>query len=327
MNNPPAHTTTTSTTTTSAANPTAETTKPTAMEKVKEKVDTLVEKVTGRTHTDSNDPLQPGTGTHHTNVTQGNDPVATYHAGDTAVPHGNTVDRTAYGQKLEGMAPVPAPAPAVPPKDDKHHHERGVLGGQHDQHNQHHTTTLPGATQAADPNLIHPSVIPHQQTTTAAATGPGFQNPATVAGPTGTSHMPTSSQNIPPTAAAGTAAPATEQFHPMDMTGGKMGGVMGQQQRDPLDEHRQAHAQNTAAAMAPAAAAATGTGLPMNTNNSTVPVNQQNLGQTAPVHSANNATTTGANNAIPQNTATVPAMGAPGTTTATGTHMPGQYVA
>ncbi|KAF9098902.1 hypothetical protein BGX29_007399, partial [Mortierella sp. GBA35] len=167
-------------------------------------------------------------------------------------------------------------------------------------------------------------------TTTAAATGPGFQNPATVAGPTGTSHMPTSSQNIPPTATAGTAAPATqttEQFHPMDMTGGKMGGVMGQQQRDPLDEHRQAHAQNTAAAMAPAAAAATGTGLPMNTNNSTVPVNQQNLGQTAPVHSANNATTTGANNAIPQNTATVPAMGAPGTTTATGTHMPGQYVA
>ncbi|KAF9151219.1 hypothetical protein BG015_006949 [Linnemannia schmuckeri] len=309
MTNPTTHTTTTSTTTT--------TSKPTAMEKVKEKATQIADKLTGKQHDPNHsnvyhDSNQPGPGFHGNdnlptntgNTANAINPAVTYHAGqhpvdalnttdrhhnqnnqtampphtgaavgNTAVPHGNTAGH----QGLTGHS-----GPTVPPKDDHHH---GIFSGlHHDKHDKRDTNAL-GGTQAADPNLIHPSVVPHQQTTA------GLQNPGAtnVAGPTGTSHVPTYTQNVPPTA-AGTVpvvGQTAEQVHPSSG-----GGLMGNHH----DRHNQAHIQNT---MATTTAAGTQV-PPMNTNNNTAP-----------------------GGAVPQN---VPAMGAPGTTTAAGTHMPGQYV-
>ncbi|KAF9913151.1 hypothetical protein EC991_003611 [Linnemannia zychae] len=308
MTNPTTQTTTTSTTTT--------TTKPTAMERVKEKANHLADKLSGRTHDnniyhDSNQPgpNQPGPG-FHGNTANAVNPAATYHAGqnpvdalhsdtrlnnnmnqttmplhtgaavgDTAVPHGSTVNRTAYQQQLDqniggGLAP------AVPPKDSDRSHHHGIFGGHRDKREQQHTNV-------ADPNLIHPSVVPHQQTTN-------------VAGPTGTSHMPTYNQNnIAPTAQQG--------VYPSTTTAGP--GSHGLMNHNDLHHMNHVHAQTASMPTT----TATGTQVPMNANNSTVPVNQHNMNQAVPVHSNNNAT--------------VPAMGAPGTTTAAGTHMPGQYTA
>ncbi|KAF9130725.1 hypothetical protein BGW39_002726 [Mortierella sp. 14UC] len=327
MNNPTTHTTTTSTTATPA--------KPTAMEKVKEKATHLADKLSGRTHDSSNvyhdDSNQPGPG-FHGNAPNPANPAATYHAGlhpvdalhssdtrhnyntnqttmplhtgaavgDTAVPHGNTVNRSAYQQNLDSNAGGGL-APAVPPKDDDRSHHHGIFGAHHDKHNQDHSTAL-ADSNAADPNLIHPSVIPHQQTTN-------------VAGPTGTSHVPAYNQsNIAPIAAGGavpiTAQTADQGVYPSSTTAGPGShGLTGHN-----DQHSLNHVHAQMANMpGNTTTTAAGTQVPMNANNSTVPVNQHNLNQAVPVNSNNNAA--------------VPAMGAPGTTTAAGTHMPGQYVA
>ncbi|KAK3826875.1 MAG: hypothetical protein JOS17DRAFT_236962 [Linnemannia elongata] len=327
MSNPPTHTTTTSTTTT--------TTKPTTMERVKEKATQIADKLAGKPHDPNiyHDSNQPGPGFHGANNNNnlpsntGNtanavNPAATYHAGqhpvdalhtldnrnynnqtttmpmhtgaavgDAAVPHGNTVNRAAYQDTLGGQQGLAGhTGPAVPPKDDhKHHHG---LFGHKDKHDKYDQPMALGGAQATDPNLIHPSVVPHQQTTNVG----GLQNPA-AAGPTGTSHVPTYNQNIPPTATS------AEQVYPSSG-----GDLMGSHQ----DRHLQAHVQS---AMAGPGATTTAAGTqipPMNANNSAVPMNQQNMQQAAP------------GGVVPQN---VPAMGAPGTTTAAGTHMPGQYVA
>jgi hypothetical protein len=295
----------------------------------------MADKITGKPH----DPLQPhvyhdsnqpGPGFHGanqppTNTGNATNPAGTYNAGQqqpinplntqdrqqqnynnqprtmpmhtgaaaagSAVPHGNTVDRAAYQDTLGGHQGVAGNvAPAVPPRDDnKAHH--GIFGHK----DKHQTTaTAPGGAYATDPNLVHPSVIPHQQTTAG-----GLQNPA-VAGPTGTSHVPTYNQNIPPTATS------AEQVNPS--AGG--GGLMGNHQ----DRHYQTHVQSTMAGPG-ATTTAAGTQIPStNTSNNPVPMNQG-----APVYN-NNAAAPGGN--LPQ---TVPAMGAPGTTTAAGTHMPNQY--
>jgi hypothetical protein len=220
-------------------------------------------------------------------------------AAGSAVPHGNTVDRAAYQDTLGGHQGVAGnAAPPVPPRDDnKTHH--GIFGHK----DEHQTTaTAPGGACATDPNLVHPSVIPHQQTTAG-----GLQNPASVAGPTGTSHVPTYNQNIPPTATS------AEQVNPS--AGG--GGLMGSHQ----DRHFQAHVQSTMAGPG-ATTTAAGTQIPpTNASNNPVPMNQSApvpMNQSAPVN--NNAAAPGGT--LPQ---TVPAMGAPGTTTAAGTHMPNQY--
>jgi hypothetical protein len=347
MNNPTTHTTAT---------------KPTAMEKVKEKATQLADKLTGKQHDTTHSGVehrddfnQPGPGFHGSTTDNTANPAATYHAGqhpidalntdnrrhdrhdigtavgnipttmplhtgaaggDTAVPHGAAVDRSAYQQQLGGT--TSSTGPNVPPKDD-HSHHHGILSGLRDKHDdkhgQHHTT--------ADPNLIHPSIVPHQQTTN-------------VAGPTGTSHVPAYNQNMPSTAPGGAVPHTAEQvFHPMSGTGADTTGVTGSNIRDTsgmmggADQHdlyNRAHIHAQTAAMNPGSTtSAAGTQVPMNTNNSTLPINQQNMHQTNPVHS-DNSTTTGAANSggVPQ---TVPAMGAPGTTTAAGTHMPGQYVA
>ncbi|KAF9136353.1 hypothetical protein BGX30_011279 [Mortierella sp. GBA39] len=334
MTNPATQTTTTSTTTTSVP--------PTAMEKVKDKVSQMADKLIGKQHDPIqshvyNDSNQPGPGFHGanalpTNTGNATNPVGTYNAGQqpidplntqdrqqktyntqprtmpmhtgaavagSAVPHGNTVDRAAYQDTLGGNQGLTGnAAPPVPPRtDNKTHH--GIFGHK-DKHDKHQTTAPSGA-YATDPNLVHPSVIPHQQTVG------GLQNPA-VAGPTGTSQIPNYNQNIPPTAAA------AEQVYPSSG-----GDLMGTHQ----DRHYQAHVQSTMAGPG-ATTTAAGTQIPpMNANNQTVPVNQPNLNQTAPVYDNRNAAAA-PGGVIPQ---TVPAMGAPGTTTAAGTHMPNQYVA
>jgi len=214
---------------------------------------------------------------HHNNNQTTTMPLHTGAAvGDAAVPHGNTVDRTAYQDKLEHHGVTGHTGPAVPPKDDHTHH--GIFG-HNDKHKEHHTTALGGAN-APDPNLIHPSVVPHQQTTAGGLQNPGVTN---VAGPTGTSHVPTYTQNMPP-AAIGTVpvvvGQTAQQVYPSSG-----GGLMG----DHHDRHNQAHLQNTMAGTG-ATTTAAGTHVPpMNTNNSAVPVNQHNMHQTNPVHSTNNA--------------------------------------
>ncbi|KAF9546807.1 hypothetical protein EC957_009412 [Mortierella hygrophila] len=329
MTKPGTHTTTTSTTTTSVP--------PTTMEKVKDKVSQVADKIAGKPH----DPLQPhiyhdsnqpGPGFHGanqppTNTGNATNPAGIHSAGQqpinplntqdrhqkdynnqpstmpmhtgaaaagSAVPQGNTVDRAAYQDTLGGQQGAAGNvAPPVPPRtDDKTHH--GIFGHK-DKHDKHQTTaTAPGGAYATtDPNLVHPSVIPHQQTTAG-----GVQNPA-VAGPTGTSHVPTYNQNVPPTGAtAGQVYPSSG------------GDPMGTHQ----DRHYQAHVQSTMAGPG-ATTTAAGTQIPpTNASNNPVPVNQA-----APVY-YNNAAAPGGT--VPQ---TVPAMGAPGTTTAAGTHMPNQY--
>ncbi|KAG0281587.1 hypothetical protein BGZ95_001938 [Linnemannia exigua] len=359
MTTPGTHITTTSTTTT--------TTKPTAMEKVREKATQLADKLSGRTH-DTNvyhDSNQPGPG-FHGNIANPTDPVATYHAGqqpidalhsddtrhphhhrdnnnqttmplhtgaavgDAAVPHGNTVNRAAYQQKLDHNDPLAAGAvgsgpsgPAVPPKDDHSHRHHGFFGhhDKHDQHDQHHTTALAGAN-AVDPNLIHPSIVPHPQTAALGGSGGG------VAGPTGTSHMPTyTTQTNAPTAAgiAAPVAPKTAEQGVYPSTAGT--GTTGMGIHHDLHNMNHVHAQT---ATMPTTTTAAGTQIPMNANNSTFPVNQHNMHQANPVHSINNNTAAPVANVDANNSGiapTVPAMGAPGTTTAAGTHMPGQYVA
>jgi len=319
------------------------------MEKVKDKATHLADKITGRQQDPNygnlqHDSNQPGPGFHGTNSTglpnTGNtanavNPTATYHAGqqpvdalnagdrnrdrhhnnqtmtmplhtgaavgDSAVPHGNTVNRAAYQDQLDNRGNAGVAGPAVPPKDDRTHHH-GIFG--HKDKHDHQTTALGGAN-ATDPNLIHPSVVPHQQTTAGATN---------VAGPTGTSHVPTYTQNVPPQA-AGTVPVVGQTAQQVYPSSG--GGLMGNH----YERHNQAHLQNTMAAPGATTTAAGTQVLPMNANNSTVPVNQHNMHQTNPVLSNNNAAPGGG---VPQ---TVPAMGAPGTTTAAGTHMPGQYVA
>ncbi|KAG0311964.1 hypothetical protein BGZ97_011518 [Linnemannia gamsii] len=329
MPNPSTQTTTTSTTTT--------TNKPTTMEKVKEKASVLADKITGRQHDPyhgnfQHDSNQPGPGFHGINDTA--NPVVSYHAGqqpvdalhsadhhdchhgnqtttmplhtgaavgDAAVPIGNTVDRAAYQAKLDHHGEAGFAGPPVPPKDD-HTHHHGFFG-HHDKHDKHDTTAFGGA-YATDPNLIHPSVVPHQQTTAEGLQSLGASN---VAGPTGMSHVPTYSQNIPPTT-AGTVPVVGQTAGQVYPSSGE--GLMGSH----YDRQNQAHFQSTAAGPGPTTTAAGTQVFPMNTNNSTVPMNQQNMQQMAPAPGG----------VVPQ---AVPAMGAPGTTTAAGTHMPGQYVA
>ncbi|KAG0380262.1 hypothetical protein BGX24_009273 [Mortierella sp. AD032] len=298
MSDPVTHTTTSTTTATA---------KPTAMERVKEKASQLADKLSGRTHDNDvyHDSNQPGPA-FHGNTANPIDPVATYHAGETPIDALNSGDTRPLG-------------PAVPPKDDLSHHHHGIFGDHHDKHTQHHTTALAGAN-APDPNVIHPSIVPHPQTI-----GGG------VAGPTGTSHMPAyTTQSYAPTATTGTAAPIAAQtaeqgIYPPPAGAGTTGttGLYGMENQGDLRNMNHVHAQT---ATMPTTTSAAGTQIPMNVNNSTVPVNQHNLPQMNPVHSTNNNTAANAanNGGIAPN---VPAMGAPGTTTAAGTHMPGQYVA
>ncbi|KAF9953611.1 hypothetical protein BGZ72_005298 [Mortierella alpina] len=289
------------TTTTNYNTTTTTTTKPSTMETIKDKAATLVDKVTGKHHD----------GTHHTShtthTTDVHNPSGSHNnhahngplhtgaaAAGAAVPHDVPADRAAYQQQPG------APANSIP-----------VTGQQHHGHNAN-----------ADPNLVHPSVIPHGQTTTTTTTSAAgthipagghhsnIQHPAP-AGPTGTTNVPTYAQNIPPTAAGVVPTAYTaEQVHDPnhhnhnhdhskhDNNHHNGGGLL----------HRHHDDKNVTGATGHGVPVSGG--VPVNTNNSTVPVNNSNIHQAAPVHTDNN---------------TVPAMGAPGTTTAAGTHMPGGF--
>ncbi|KAF9988039.1 hypothetical protein BGZ65_012994 [Modicella reniformis] len=224
-----------------------------------------------------------------------------------------------------------------------HHRGEGLAGPHlHDQHQQqpkhsgplHTGAALAGAAVPHDKSVDRGAYQQHLNASAPVApttgthgthTTGGLQHPAP-AGPTGTTNVPTYAQNIAPTAAGVVpTARSTEQdqYH-------KRGDPIGIGHHDHHHHHK----------------AESGVGFPMNTNNSTIPVNTHNLPQANPVHSTNAATgptntvpvmsapstTTAAGTHIPGEynaatgpTNTVPAMGAPGTTTAAGTHLPGEY--
>ncbi|KAF9182710.1 hypothetical protein BGZ51_004496 [Haplosporangium sp. Z 767] len=274
MNNP-------TTTTTNHNNTTTAATKPSTMETLKEKAANLAEKVTGKPHghhdaaghqttatsgtvhdpahlnenlKHSGGPLHTGAGPLHTGAA----------ATGTAIPHGSTVDRTAYQQ-----------------------------------HGQNTT----------DPNFVQSSAVPPNQTTTISAAGtsiPGgapLQHPAP-AGHIGTGgHVPTYAQNIPP-AAAGVTPTGYGAGQVNDPNAKHLGS------HNTSHENRHHHSLNPLHHHDNDNKNATGTvvgAFPVNPHSSTLPANN-NPQQVAPMHSNNN---------------TVPAMGAPGTTTAAGTHVPG----
>ncbi|KAF9101777.1 hypothetical protein BGX27_011331 [Mortierella sp. AM989] len=227
--------------------------KPSTMETIKDKATDFVHKVTGKSQ-DANDPMDPAHHNNHHNIDKNTtehrhkDRTGPLHTG--AAVAGAAVP---HGNPIERTAyqqVAGAPGPATGHKDPNIH-----------------------GTDTAASNPVAPGTVQHPMA------------PVAAAGPTGTSHIPTHSQNIPPTAAS---------IFPTSHTAETVPG--------------NAHGR--------AASGTAGTDAPINTNNSTVPVNEHNIHQTAPVHSNNAATAT---------TNTVPAMGAPGTTTAAGTHVPGEY--
>ncbi|KAF9913413.1 hypothetical protein BX616_010063 [Lobosporangium transversale] len=245
-------------------------TKPSTMETIKDKASHLVHKITGKTH-DATD---------HHNTTHA-------HTG-SAVPHGNTVDYSAYNSQAGAPAstlPVNShhadykdPHSHANPLSKDHHNHADPLRNDH-HHNVHGTAATAGAAAGAIGGLNTASV----------------QHPAP-AGPTGTTNVPTFSQNIPPTAAGVVpTAHAAEHVH---------NPVVGQHAQHPHN------------------------GAPINTNNSTVPVNANNVHQTAPVHNTDKTvpamgapgTTTAAGTHVPCNYNPNSA-----TTTAAGTQIPGQY--
>ncbi|CAO3571712.1 unnamed protein product [Mortierella alpina] len=291
------------TTTTNYNTTTTTTTKPSTMETIKDKAATLVDKVTGKHHDGAHHTSHT---THTTDVHNPNAPrnhAGPLHTGaaaaDTAVPHGASVDRAAYQQQQQPGAP----ANSIPVTGQQHH----------------------GLNAAnVDPNHVHPSVIPHGTTTTTTTSATGTHIPAgghhnvqhpAPAGPTGTTNVPTYAQNIPPTAAGVVPTAFTaEQVHDPNHHNNQAkqdhhhtGGLGGLLNRHHDDHH---HQKNVAGTTGHDTGVHVAGGVPVNTNNSTMPVNQSNLHQAAPVHTDNN---------------TVPAMGAPGTTTAAGTHMPGGF--
>ncbi|KAG0202274.1 hypothetical protein BGX28_005159 [Mortierella sp. GBA30] len=289
------------------------TTKPSAMETIKDKAAHLVDKVTGKHHEESH----RDTAAHATNVSDpshSGPPHTGAAAADTAVPHRTPIDRAAYQQQPVVSAGQGIPIP--------------VTGSQY-------------GDQAVDPNLIHPSVIPHDATTITASTEE-FRSPTTTGepplhhppspplqhaspvGPTGTTSAPTCSQNIPPTAAGvvPTAYGAERALqddrrdrHDQKNNYKHNGGSGGIFHRDHDHNHDRDYDKNTTSATSAAIPSGTSASdnIPINTNNSTEPVDDRNIHQAEPVQSINN------------NSNSVPAMGAPGTTTAAGTHMPGAY--
>lgn len=300
------------------------------MEKVKEKATNLVDKVTGKSHPHDNSHLHdqnvdPTTQTqqhHHPHFqpqpqpqSHGNVPAtnvgenkATTHqhsgplhtgaaASSAAVPHKPMTERTAYEQQYlsrgsQNQNPMnttadPTAAPAM--KATSH----GVDPRQSQQQQQQQppitTTGLPstaiGATQQQ-----HPSA------------------PTGVMGATGNNnHIPTYAQNIAPTAAG-----VVPTAHPVTDPSQQVLGDSGLGRRDPThpvntnpfpEESHHSHRPTTQ--MTDPTKAGNGR-FPDESHHSHHPTTQM----TDPTKAGNTS---------------VPAMGAPGTTTTAGTHLPGQY--
>ncbi|KAK3828765.1 MAG: hypothetical protein J3Q66DRAFT_323521 [Benniella sp.] len=200
----------------------------------------------------------------------------------------------AAGSYYHNQAPQPLPQQQHHQQSDKHSgplHTGAALAGDAAPHG---ITTDRAAYQKLHEQQagIPSSTAPVTDTHAAS----GLHHHPAPAGPTGTTNVPTYAQNIPPTAAGVVPrAYEAEQDH-------------GLQRDSAVDKDHLQHQwyKNQAAS-----------GLPVNTNNSADPAS----GQSAPVHSINPATVS--NPTVPTNT--VPAMGAPGTTTAAGTHIPGEF--
>ncbi|KAI7820077.1 hypothetical protein BC939DRAFT_458871 [Gamsiella multidivaricata] len=286
--------------------------KPSTMDTIKDKAANLVNKVTGKTHDDT-------TGTHHTGI---HDTTATgihkdhnplhkdhnpLHTGaataDYAAPQGNTADRLAY----QPQTGVPAPVTGTQTQGGHHHRgaEAAALGatgaavaGHHHEHNKHNLGTNVGTTGATGvPGTYNNNTaLGVNNSTTTAVPGGGIAHPVP-AGPTGTSQVPTYAQNIAPVASGvvPTAYAADQQTHEH-----KHHGILGH------------HNNNN------------------NNNNNTLTGEHHRIHPGAEVAAAGTTAhqyDNNYNNNVPSSTTTntVPAMGAPGTTTAAGTHIPGEY--
>jgi hypothetical protein len=263
--------------------------KPSTMEHIKDKASNLVHKVASKLqgHDDT---------THQTTLNSTADPL---HHQNLADPRREKREGAA-GSYYQYQAPQPLPQEQQHQQSDKHSgplHTGAALAGAAVPHG---TTTDRAAYQKLQQQQagIPSSMAPVTDTHAAS----GLHHHPAPAGPTGTTNVPTYAHNIAPTAAGVVPrAYAAEQDHGL--------------QRDPAadkDHLQHQYYKNQAAS-----------GLPVNTNNSADPVS----GQSAPVHSINPATVSNPTGAtaptVPTNT--VPAMGAPGTTTAAGTHIPGEF--
>ncbi|KAG0244865.1 hypothetical protein B0O80DRAFT_483693 [Mortierella sp. GBAus27b] len=153
----------------------------------------------------------------------------------------------------------------------------------------------------------HPGIPPPTGPVTDTQATSGLHHPASegVAATPGNARVPTYVHNIPPTASHTAYLPEQTVHDPA---------------RDPTSHqdhhHHHHHKVNEAKGIS---------GLPVNTNNSTVPVTEQHLHQSTPVHTINAATSVPPPVPPKDQVSTVPAMGASGTTTAAGTHIPGEY--
>ncbi|KAF9206137.1 hypothetical protein BGZ49_002964 [Haplosporangium sp. Z 27] len=232
---------------------------PSAMETIKDKASHLVHKVTGKPHhpttnttANTRNEIQPIDNLNATdNTRRGHnrgDNTGALHT-DTGIPHGNPADRATYQQVSE------APTYAVPVTDQEYRNQNAQP-----------------ATARLAPETTHRQGVPissdQQRNMNTLGNAQYPSAPAAQAGPTGTSHVPTYTQNVAPMAAG--VVPTT-------------------------------YIAETA---------------PKNTN---FPANTHNLRQSAPIHSNNGTSATNV-------ASTVPAMGAPGTTTAAGTHVPGERI-
>jgi len=299
MTNPiTTHNTTTTTTTTQ---------KPSTMDNIKDKATNLIDKVTGKNHTytDHQGAVQQPDHAHnnHNNaLNQGGvhttGPSGTTGLGNTANPNaagtglGNTANPNAAGTGLTGANTTVNPAHHGIVHNTAHQQNTGNL-------NHHSGPMHTGAAMAG-------TAVPHETSVDRAAYQQQQQNPnmgaplqhSIPAGPTGTSNVPTFSQNVPPPAGVVPTAQVAEIHDGHDH---KKHSLFGGHKKDHVDQGLGAHQQvhGTAAA---------GGNVPLNTTHqSNVPLQQQAAGTNAGVQN------------------TVPAMGAPGTTTAAGTHVPGEY--
>ncbi|KAG0057512.1 hypothetical protein BGZ83_009151 [Gryganskiella cystojenkinii] len=271
---------------------------PSTMEAIKDKAVNLVDRVTGKHHGHTDN---AGV---HTTGPSGATGLATNPNSTINNPNLNNNAQTGSSY----LPPGANPSTVAPGTTNNNH---GVLhNNAHQQtfdnthNNNHHDHSGPMHTGAA----MGGTAVPHNQSVDRAAyqqnVAPGQIQHSVPAGPTGTSNIPTYAQNVPPIAAGVVPTAHIAEVHGDNRDNHKhslFGGHKKDHNDRGLGAHQQVH-QTAAGGAVP----------PVNSNNATnVPMQQQQPGAGAvPVHSMNN---------------TVPAMGAPGTTTAAGTHVPGAY--
>ncbi|GJJ73603.1 hypothetical protein EMPS_05961 [Entomortierella parvispora] len=269
---------------------TTTTQKPSTMDNIKDKATNLLDKVTGKSHTYTDHQgvvQQPDNALGHNNTTGLNQPGV-----NTTGPSGVTdLDNTAGLNNPTNPNVLPAGASTATTTNPAHH---GIV---HNNAHQQHTSGLNHSGPTHTGAAMAGAAVPHDPSVDRAA----YQqqnNPnvapvqhAVPAGPTGTSNIPTYAQNIPPTAAGVVPSTQVAEVHAGRDTKPSLFGGHKMDHRDHgLGAHQQVH--STAA------------------------------GGNVPMHTTTNPSTMHSNAGVPN---TVPAMGAPGTTTAAGTHVPGEY--